>query len=99
MSFVALFPQPRPRSAVRDELLTKESPWSSKGHSATPKCCQMKLVLDTFPSLLPVFMRGAQTWMVVPIVLVKSWGQTEGSSSSPGSQAFPLFSTDEALGN
>lgn len=58
MSFVALFPQPRPRSAVRDELLTKESPWSSKGHSATPKCCQMKLVLDTFPSLLPVFMRG-----------------------------------------
>lgn len=42
---------------------------------------------------------GAQTWMGVPIVLVKSWGQTEGSSSSPGSQAFPLFSTDEALGN
>lgn len=59
----------------------------------------MELVLDTFPSLLPVFMRGGSDLDGSPIVLVKSWGQTEGSSSSPGSQAFPLFSTDEALGD
>lgn len=91
MSFVALFPQPRPRSAVRDELLTKESPWSSKGHSATPKCCQMKLVLDTFPSLLPVFMRRGSDLDGSPHCAAEELGSN--------SQAFPLFSTDEALGN